>query len=136
MAPRPLRRRCSALRGWSRKLDAPRTVRGSLELRVLGPVEVVLDSVARRIGSPIQRTLLSLLLMHANEVVSTYRIFDVLWPDNPPEARRKLWFHVSKLRAVLHPGGAEDAAAGMLATRPTGYTLRIDLDQLDATRFE
>jgi hypothetical protein len=34
----------------------------SLELRVLGPVEVVVDGAVRRIGSPIQRTLLSLLL--------------------------------------------------------------------------
>jgi DNA-binding SARP family transcriptional activator/tetratricopeptide (TPR) repeat protein len=111
-------------------------VSGALEFRVLGPVEVVHDGVARRIGSPTQRTLLALLLMHPNGVVSTDRIIDVLWPDNPPEARRKLWFHVSKLRAILHPGGAEYAAAGMLATRPTGYTLRIDLDQLDAARFE
>src|SRR6266545_3670528 len=87
-----------------------------------------------RIGSPTQRTLLALLLMHPNEVVSTDRIVDVLWPDNPPEARRKLWFHVSKLRAILQAVGTENAAAGMLATRPTGYTLRIDLDQLDASR--
>ncbi len=107
---------------------------GSLELRVLGPVEVVFDSVARRIGSPIQRTLLGLLLLHPNEVVTTDRIVDVLWPDNPPEARRKLWFHVSKLRGILQPG-AEDAGA-ILATHPTGYVLRIETDRLDAGRFE
>jgi DNA-binding SARP family transcriptional activator len=107
-----------------------------LEFRVLGPVEVVRNGVATRIGSPIQRTLLALLLMHANEVVSTDHIVDVLWPDNPPEARRKLWFHVSKLRGVLQPAGAEDAADGTLGTAPNGYMLRIDLDQLDATRLE
>ena len=109
---------------------------GSLELRVLGPVEVVRDGAARRIGSPIQRTLLALLLMHPNEVVSTDRIVDVLWPDNPPETRRKLWFHVSKLRGILQPGGAEDALSVTLATRPTGYMLRIETDKLDAGRFE
>jgi DNA-binding SARP family transcriptional activator/tetratricopeptide (TPR) repeat protein len=103
---------------------------------MLGPVEVVLDGVPRRIGSPIQRTLLALLLMHPNEVVSTDRIVDVLWPDNPPEARRKLWFHVSKLRAILRPAGAADAAGAILVTRPTGYMLRIETDQLDAGRFE
>jgi len=117
-------------------MDAARAVTGSLELRVLGPVEVVLDSGVRRIGSPIQRTLLALLLMHPNEVVSTDRIVDVLWPDNPPEARRKLWFHVSKLRGILQPGGGEDAAGAILATRPTGYMLRIETDKLDAGRFE
>jgi DNA-binding SARP family transcriptional activator len=89
-----------------------------------------------RIGSPTQRTLLALLLMHPNEVVSTDRIVDVLWRENPLEARRKLWFHVSKLRGTLQPGRAEDAAGGILVTRPTGYMLRIDADQLDAARFE
>src|SRR5215472_2457995 len=74
--------------------------------------------------------------MHPNEVVSTDRIIDVLWPDNLPEARRKLWFHVSKLRGLLQLVGGEDDASGMLATRPTGYALRIELDQLDAARFE
>jgi DNA-binding SARP family transcriptional activator len=110
-------------------------VGGSLEFRVLGPVEVVLDSVAKRVGSPIQRTLLALLLVHQNEVVSADRIVDALWPDNPLDGRRKLWFHVSKLRAILEPGGAGDAAA-ILVTRPSGYLLRIAVDKLDAGRFE
>jgi DNA-binding SARP family transcriptional activator len=104
-------------------------VSGTLEFRVLGPVEVVRDGVAARIGSSTQRTLLALLVMHANEVVSTDRIVDVLWPDDAPDARRKLWFHVSKLRSVLGRGG-------ILEARPTGYTLRIDREQLDAACFE
>jgi DNA-binding SARP family transcriptional activator len=101
---------------------------------VLGPLEVVCDGVVTQIGSPMQRTLLALLLMHPNEIVSTDRIVDVLWLDDGPEARRKLWFHVSKLRAILQPSASEDAA--VLETHPTGYTLRIDLDRLDAARFE
>ena len=109
---------------------------GALEFRVLGPVEVVRDGVGMRVGSPTQRTLLALLLMHPNEVVSTDRMLEVLWPDDPPEARRKLWFHVSKLRAILQPAGADDTSGGMLSTRPAGYALRIDPDQLDAARFE
>jgi len=111
-------------------------VSGALEFRVLGPVEVVLGGVASRIGSPIQRTLLALLLMQPKEVVSMDRIVDMLWPDNPPDARRKLWFHVSKLRGILQPGGAEAAPSAILAKRPTGYVLRIEPDQLDAGRFE
>jgi DNA-binding SARP family transcriptional activator/tetratricopeptide (TPR) repeat protein len=111
-------------------------VSGALEFRVLGPVEVVLDGVASRIGSPIQRTLLALLLMHPNQVVSTDQIVEVLWPDNPLGARRKLWFHVSKLRGILQPSGAAEAASEILATRPTGYVLQIEPDELDTGRFE
>jgi DNA-binding SARP family transcriptional activator len=108
----------------------------TMEFRVLGPVEVVVDGVAPRIGSATQRTLLALLLAHPNEVVSTDRIVEVLWPDNPPEAGRKLWFHVSKLRGVLQPDGCDDAAGGILVKRPRGYMLRVHADQLDAARFE
>ena len=107
-----------------------------MEFRVLGPVEVVLDGSEVRIGSPTQRTLLALLLVHANTLVSTDRIVDVLWRDDSPEARRKLWFHVSKLRGILEPGKSNDPATEVLATRPSGYLLRVDADQLDATRFE
>jgi DNA-binding SARP family transcriptional activator len=107
-----------------------------LEFRVLGPVEVVVDGVPARIGSGTQRTLLALLLAHPNEVVSTDRIVEVLWPDNPPEARRKLWFHVSKLRGIFQPGESDDAAGGILLRRPMGYMLRVHADQLDAPRFE
>ena len=73
-------------------MDAGGLVSRPLEFRVLGPVQVVHDGVATRIGSTTQRTLLALLLMRPNEVVSTDRLLDVLWSDNQPEARRKLWF--------------------------------------------
>jgi DNA-binding SARP family transcriptional activator len=110
---------------------------GALEFRVLGPLEVVHDGAAMRIGSPTQRTLLALLLMQPNEDVSSDRILDTLWPDDTPEARRKLWFHVSKLRAILQPDAANDAdAPSVVETRPTGYTLLIDPGRLDASRFE
>jgi DNA-binding SARP family transcriptional activator/tetratricopeptide (TPR) repeat protein len=107
-----------------------------IEFRVLGPVEVVLDGAAVRIGSPTQRTLLALLLMQPNELLSTDRIVDALWRDNPAEGRRKLWFHVSKLRGILQRRGLQGVADELLVTRPTGYVLRIDADRLDASRFE
>src|SRR5207249_3318013 len=42
---------------------------------------------------------------------------------------------VSGLRKVLDPGGARGGASHMLSTRPPGYMLRIEADQLDANRF-
>src|SRR3954452_14530420 len=131
----PLRPHCAASRR-SRRSPEVNGLSVALEFRVLGPIEVVHDGVATRIGSSTQRTLLALLLQHPGKVVSTDRILDVLWPGNPPEARRKLWFHVSKLRRILEPSGAHDPVGRLLGTHPTGYFLRIDLDQLDATRFE
>src|SRR4051794_702161 len=130
VAQGPLRGHCARSRTGLR-LAFSRVMSTALEVRVLGPLEVVHYGVARRIGSPIQRTLLSLLSLHPNELVSTDRIVDVLWFDDPAEGRRKLWFHVSKLRGILQPEGSEHAAAA-LETLPTGYALRLDPDGLDA----
>jgi DNA-binding SARP family transcriptional activator len=100
-----------------------------LEFRVLGPLEV-LDG-----GSPVplagrnQRALLTLLLLHANEAVSAERLVDQLWGEHPPRtATTSLQNTVSQLRKLLGPG--------LLHTRPTGYLLEVDGDQLDLARFE
>ena len=54
------------------------------ELCVLGPLEVVRDSGRVRLGSPQQRRLLTALVVHANEVVSSDRLIDVLWGEEVP----------------------------------------------------
>ena len=42
-----------------------------LEFRVLGPVEVLRDGEPVKLGGPRQRSLLALLLMRVNELVTT-----------------------------------------------------------------
>jgi len=79
---------------------------------------------------------LALLLLHANEVVSTDRLIDDLWGDSPPEsAANMLQGYVSHLRKTLEPGShrGEDE---VLVSRPPGYVLKIQPDQVDAERFE
>ena len=53
-------------------------------LCVLGSLEIVRDGEQVRLGSPQQRRLLAVLVVHANEVVSSDRLLDVLWGDDPP----------------------------------------------------
>ncbi len=55
-------------------------------LCVLGPLEVVRDGEPVRLGSAQQRRLLAVLVVHANEVVSSDRLVDVLWGDDPPRS--------------------------------------------------
>ena len=104
--------------------------------RVLGPLGVEYDGRAVPIGSPMQRRLLAVLLVHAGTVVSADRLVDVLWSDRPPAAARQgLWTCVARLRQVLaDPAGS--GAQGVLVTRPPGYLLTTHLDQIDAGRFE
>ena len=50
-----------------------------MEFRILGPLEVVENGASLPLGGPRQRALLTLLLLRANEPVSTERLIDELW---------------------------------------------------------
>ena len=98
-------------------------------LCVLGPLEVVRDGERARLGSGQQRRVLAVLLVHANEVVSSDRLVDVLWGDEPPpSATHALQALVSRLRGTLGDDRVE--------TRAPGYRLRVGSSEVDALRFE
>jgi DNA-binding SARP family transcriptional activator len=110
--------------------------RTAIEFRVLGPLEVSRGGRALSIaGKP--ASLLALLLVHANEVVSIDRLIDGLWGDTPPKSAAKLvQGYVSQLRRSLAAGSDEEGGdGGPVLTRPSGYILRLDEGQLDAERF-
>jgi predicted ATPase/DNA-binding SARP family transcriptional activator len=102
-----------------------------LEFRILGPLEASEEGRLLPLGGPKQRSLLALLLLHANEVVTSDRLLEKVWHDSRPDgAARSLQVYVSSLRKALgHSGTA-------LQTRAGGYSIAIEPDQLDAVRFE
>jgi DNA-binding SARP family transcriptional activator len=109
-----------------------------MEYRILGPLEVrEADRVISLRGTR-QRELLAVLLLHANEIVSSDRLIDDLWEgDPPPTATKMIQNGVSQLRKLLEP--EEAGAAGVeqrLVTRSPGYLLRIGPGELDSDRFE
>jgi predicted ATPase/DNA-binding SARP family transcriptional activator len=102
-----------------------------VEFRVLGPLEVVAGGQPLDLGTPRQRALLGLLLVHAGEVVSYDRVVEDLWDGDPPAtARHTLQGYVHRLRRTL---GAD---AWRLTTRPPGYQLKVSTGELDAQRFQ
>ncbi len=112
-----------------------------MEFRVLGQVEALEGDERLKVAAGRQLALLALLLVHANRVVSTDRIIDELWGDDPPDSGAKtVAFHVSRLRDALAPGRSRIGQPGrdgeVLATESGGYLLRVDPDGLDAARFE
>ena len=107
-----------------------------VELFVLGPLEVVHEGRPFDLGPHKQRSLLALLLIHVNRVVSTDRILDELWGDDAEGKENALWVYVSRLRSVLEPGRVERGESSVLLTRDHGYTLSVDPDSVDAHRFE
>jgi DNA-binding SARP family transcriptional activator len=100
-----------------------------MEFRLLGPIEVEEDGRAIALGGPKQRAVLALLLLRANETVSTERLIDDLWGESPPSAAANtVQQYVSQLRRLL---GAE-----RILTRSPGYQLRVTPGELDVERFE
>ena len=103
---------------------------------ILGPLQVRRDGRPVVLAAAKQRALLAILLVHANEVLSSDRLIEELWTAPPETADNALQVYVGKLRKALEPERARAAPAQLLITRPPGYTLRLDPDQLDAARFE
>ena len=109
--------------------QAAEAPRGSMEFRLLGPLEVRAASGPIPLGGEKQRALLALLLLNANRVVSRERLIDELWGEDPPEtAVTMVQVYVSRLRKVL--------PAGSLVTRSPGYVVEVGDDELDLSRFE
>ena len=109
---------------------------GCVEFRVLGPVEVWVQGRRLALGGSKPRAVLALLLLDAGRVVSVERLINELWDKQPPRgARNTVQRHVSHLRRVLERDGG--AVPGqVLVTRPPGYLLRVEPDQVDLYRFE
>lgn len=108
-----------------------------LEYRVLGPLEVLSDSEAVEVAAPKQRSLLALLLIHANKALTQDRILDDLWGESPPGGGTKtLQVHVANLRKLLEPDRERRRSPEVLVTRGRGYSLQVDPGALDAARFE
>jgi DNA-binding SARP family transcriptional activator/tetratricopeptide (TPR) repeat protein len=100
-----------------------------MEFRILGPLEVVSGGEAIDLGGQKQRALLAVLLLHANDVVSSDRLVEALWEEEPPEtAGKALQVYVSQLRKSL---GKE-----RLQTKRPGYVLRVKEGELDLGRFQ
>jgi YVTN family beta-propeller protein len=100
-----------------------------LEFLILGPLEVRDGERAVRLGSAKQRTLLGVLLLHANETVSVARLVDELWGERPPASAEKLvQGYVHALRKQL--------GEATVQTRPGGYLLDVGTRSLDLREFE
>lgn len=99
---------------------------------ILGPLSASLDGEALALGGARQRTLLGVLLVHANELVSTERLIEQLFDGSrSPSSVNAVHVAVSRLRRTLR-----DERGELLRTRRGGYALELEPEQLDAAMFE
>src|SRR5687768_15032608 len=103
-----------------------------MQVRVLGSLEVRRGDELVEIGSSNERKLLAALLVDVNAVVSTSRLIDVLWGDDPPVSdRNALQTYVARLRRRLRTG----STPAPIVTRPPGYAIELRPHQLDSLQF-
>src|SRR6202163_4048641 len=104
---------------------------------ILGPLQAVGDDGRElALGGRMPRAVLALLLLRANEVVSSDQLVEELWAGAPPASGAKgLHVHVSRLRRAL-AAGHSDPDGERLVTTAGGYVLRVGPEELDVQRCE
>ena len=106
-----------------------------MEFGVLGPLSVTTARGEVDIGGARQRRLLAALLADAGQIVPLDRLTDMVFEGDPPRgATTTMRSYVARLRRALT--AADDAAGDLVVTEQRGYGLRIEMDHLDAARFE
>ena len=106
----------------------------TMKFRVLGPFEVTRGDEALALGGAKQRALLAILLIEANHVVALERLAELLWRDDAPATSDHIIeVYVSQLRRALEPSGAPYK---VLVRKPSGYTLQVAAQEVDAKEFE
>ena len=108
-----------------------------MQFRILGPLEVVADRGVVEIAPPRQRSVLAILLIEANRVVSLDRLVDRLYRgDPPPHAIGSVQAYVSHLRRLLEPDRRHRGPSRVLVSQAPGYLLVVDPTQYDGACFE
>jgi predicted ATPase/DNA-binding SARP family transcriptional activator len=101
-----------------------------MEIRVLGPIELVAAEGAVPLGAAKQRRLLAALAIGAGSVRSADVLIDALWGERPPPSAAKLLqTYVSQLRKAF-------PSPGWIRTHGSAYTLDLAAASIDAARFE
>ncbi|MFD6950865.1 hypothetical protein A6A08_19180 [Nocardiopsis sp. TSRI0078] len=91
----------------------------ALSVRLLGPLELLVQGAPVRLRSERERTVMAVLGLNHGHTVATEEIIDAVWGEAPPKTvRNQLAICVSSLRKAL--SAPKDTA---IATIPPGYAL-------------
>jgi hypothetical protein len=98
-----------------------------MQVRLLGPVDVVVDDEPRPVHGVRRKAILAVLALNHGTVISSYRITDLVWgAAPPPTAPNTLQAHVScRDGASARPGPAASRSLICLTPDKTGAPSRI-----------
>ncbi|WP_113699005.1 AfsR/SARP family transcriptional regulator [Nonomuraea lactucae] len=116
---------------------AGQSVDSGLRFAVLGPVRAWRDAEELDLGTPLQRSILGMLLVREGRPVTPTELIDAVWGEEaPPRALGALRTYVSRLRTVLEPERPARSRPEILTSVGRGYALRMPEGSLDLARFE
>jgi DNA-binding SARP family transcriptional activator len=111
-----------------------------VKVKVLGPLEVWQNGVSIAPTAHKPRQALTMLAISAGRLVPVSALIEELWIDGPPRSATQLvQTYILRLRQCIEDamrleGGGD--AKQVLITRPGGYTLDIDAEDVDMYRFQ
>lgn len=100
----------------------------TLEIRLLGPMELVREGTALPLESVRLRTLLALLLVNREHAVTVDRLIEELRLDGGPAAPKTIQVYISRLRKIVGPD--------VIQTSGRGYRIDPSACSVDVDRFE
>ncbi|MDP9870166.1 MULTISPECIES: AfsR/SARP family transcriptional regulator [Streptosporangium] len=104
-----------------------------MDFLVLGPLEVTNGDQRLDLGGIRQQTVLAVLLLDANRAVTTGRLMEAIYGDDPPTtSRAQVQICISALRRLFAAQGSAD----LIATQSQGYAIQADSSRIDSHRFE
>lgn len=104
-----------------------------LRFEVLGPLRCLADAHEVPLSTPRERTVLTILLLHAGEPVPAATLIDAVWGELlPRNARGQLQSSVWRLRKLFEDAGG---SRKLIATDPIGYRVQVGPEDLDVLRF-
>lgn len=106
----------------------------AMKYSILGPLAVFGQEPT--VLRPMERTVLTLLLLNRSHVLSNQRIVDELWCERPPRSATNLvQQYVSRVRRYLRRFGASQDGRDVRTHSP-GYLLECGDDDMDSVVFE
>ncbi len=101
---------------------------------ILGPTEMRVGETVATLGTPKQRAVLAMLVLHRNRVVATDELISAAWGEEPPKgASSTLHTYVSNLRRLISGPGVDPQK--VLARAAPGYRLSVPDGDCDVGRF-
>src|SRR5919106_3713691 len=106
--------------------------REATDFLALGPLAVMRDGKPAPLPGGKAAAVLAALVLEAPRVVTTTRLAEALWgEDPPPSSRNALQVHLSLVRRALRAGGVPEK----IVQHGDGYALEVEAGQIDLNRF-